>query len=165
MRKKITLIIVIISCLPFKGNSQDITLNQLITYINKDVNLIAETLMDKGYQFAGNPKSSSFYKGGDGIQSFSIDIEREYTNYVQLCWTNKYETAISKIVGNVKNSSVKTKTFFSPWFKIYITEYVYKQNTYIYLGQGICFTDEYKSMKFIILSNMNIRESLFSYTE
>lgn len=164
MRKKITLIIVIISFLPHKANAQDITLNQLITYISKDVNLIAETLMDKGYEFEGNPRNSSFYKG-DGIQSFSIDIKRENTNYVQLCCTNKYETTISKIIGNIKSSSVKTKTFFSPWFKIYITEYVYKKNTYIYLGQGICFTDAHKPMKFIILSNMNIRESLFSYTE
>ena len=145
-----------------KGYSQTLTLGTLIKYLNKDTDQIAEELLQKGYSFYGNQNYPSFQKG-NGNDNFSIDLNRNGENYLQTCSSIKFNYIFTSLDKEIKTTSRKLKFFYSEWAKGYVTEYLYKNKYYIYTGQGICFTKDNKPMKYIYLSDQNLKSIVFSY--
>ena len=156
--KKILTLTFIYLLISVKTYSQNLTFENLVSYLTKENNIIAEELQNKGYEFEWTPLGGEFVKG-DEIDA--IKINKGYQGYVEFDYSKKYENKYSYIIENMKKKAKKTNTFYSPWFKIYVTEYIYK-NIFVYIGQGIQFTTkDNKSAKFIIVANDNLRNNLF----
>ncbi len=144
--------------------AQKLSLEKLKNYLHKETDVIAEELLQKGYEFSGSDKDVSFQKG-TGNENFSIDLKREFSNYVQICSSGKYNYLYTPLETEIKAKSKKIKFFYSPWLKTYITEYLYKDKFYIYLGQGVCQTLDLKKMKFIQVSAFDLKKELFLYEQ
>ena len=159
--KKILTLTLIYSLISIKTYSQNLTFENLVSYLTKQNNLIAEELQNKGYEFEWNPMGGEFVKG-DEIDAIKIKKGNLGYDYVEFDYSKKYENKYSYIIENMKKNAKKTITFYSPWFKIYVTEYIYKKNIFVYVGQGIQFTTkDNKSAKFIIVASDNLRNDLF----
>lgn len=142
--------------------SQSISLEKLTGFLNKETEVVAEELIQNGYRFAGDDKNSSFQKG-TGNENFSIDLNREFSNYVQVCASKRFYSIYTLLETEIKTKSKKTKFFYSPWLKTYVTEYFYKQKYYIYIGQGICQTLDFKEMKFIQIASHDLKQEIFLF--
>lgn len=161
MRKNILLafIFLFFSTLTY---SQKITISDLKLLAEKSTDEVAEGLIEKGFEFYNDgfkKQQGCIYKKGKENISLKFDNDDPLFRYklVIACYSTGFNPDYLRIVSQIKAKAKKLSFFFYPGYKIYMTEYLIDNDTYIYVCKGWCEDLKGTKLNNLFISNQGIK--------
>lgn len=142
------------------ANCQAILYNDIIAISNQNVDKSAELLYSKDFGLTFTSNQIPYNK------KFSLISENEYIDIlfdnsnsagvlIEICFSKKFNQEFKIIDNQFKLKLKKVRFFFSEKYNTYFTEY-FKNNSYFYLGKGLCVDSSGFQFGTIIISKTRI---------
>jgi hypothetical protein len=142
--------------------SQKLTISDLKLLAANTTDEVAEDLIEKGFEFYNDgfkKQQGCIYKKGNEDISLKFDNDDPLFRYklVIACYSTGFNLDYTKIVSLIKAKGKKLSFFFYPGYKIYMTEYLIDNDTYVYVCKGWCKDLKGTKLNNLFISNQSIK--------